>query len=83
MDGIIPGNGASLDCEETVPNPGKSHSTMRHGFAGRSLQYVSRIFPEPISRTGADEQFPEGEERTRARGAVVGHSTSGWREARV
>ena len=62
-DAIISGNGVALYCEETVPNAGKNHSTMRHGFAGRGLQYVSRIFFDPVGCTGAYEQFPEREDR--------------------
>jgi hypothetical protein len=70
---IIPGDGASLDCEETVPNPRESHSTMRHGFAGRRLQHVSRIFSNPIGSFGAHEQLLEGEEWPGTGGAVVRH----------
>lgn len=41
---IIPRNGPKLSCEEAIPNAGKSHSTVRHGFAGRSFQYVPGFF---------------------------------------
>ena len=50
---------------------------MRHGFAGRGFQYVSRIFSELVGGTGAYEQFPERQERPGACGAVVGDSAPG------
>jgi hypothetical protein len=52
----------SLDCEETVPNAREGHSTVWHGIAGRSLQYVSRIFSDPTGCIGACEQSPERQE---------------------
>ena len=80
---IISGNGAALYCEATVPNTGKNHSTMRHGFAGSGLQYVSRIVFDPVGCTGAHQQFPEREGWPGACGAVVGDSASRQLAARV
>jgi len=68
--GIIAGNGTRLACEETVPNSGKSHSAVRHGFAGRGLQYVPGLFSEPAGCAGPDEQVPEWKERSGACGAA-------------
>jgi membrane protein len=41
---IILRHDANLSCEEIVPSTGKSHSTVRHGVAGRGLQYVPGFF---------------------------------------
>src|SRR5579864_1635224 len=58
---IIRRNGVARDCEETVSNSDKSHPAVRHGFAGRSLQYVSRLFPQPFGGFGSYEPFSAGE----------------------
>ena len=50
VNGIISRDGAELSCEETVPHSRKSHSTMRHGFASRGIQYVPGAFPDPAVR---------------------------------
>src|ERR1700730_13063164 len=80
---IILRNGAKLCCEETIPNPGKSHSTVRHGVAGRSLQYVPGVFFESAGYARPDEQFSKRKERWAACCAAFEHFVSGTLEARV
>src|ERR1700740_3384515 len=68
--GIIAGHGTRLACEETVPNSSKSHSAVRHGFAGRGLQYVPGLFSEPAGCAGPNEQLAAWKERSGACGAA-------------
>ena len=63
LSDIIPRNDAKLSCEETISNTGKNHSTVRHGVAGRSLQYVRRFLFESAGCARPNEQFSKREER--------------------
>jgi hypothetical protein len=71
---IIPRNGPKLSCEETITNAGKNHSAVRHGVAGRSLQYVPGFFFESAGCARTDEQFSKREEWWRARCAAFDDS---------
>ena len=74
---IILRNGAKLSCEETIPSTGKSHSTVRHGVAGRCLQYVPGFFFESAGYARPNEQFSKRKERWAACCAAFDDSAPG------
>ena len=82
-NGIIQGNAAQFSCEETVSHVRKSHSTMRHGFASRGIQYVPGVFSDPAGCAGPGEQFSARTERSGTCGAAFGDSSPGQLAARI
>src|ERR1017187_9735019 len=44
-NGIIRRNGVNISCEETIPDAGENHSSMRYGVSSSGLQYVPGLFP--------------------------------------
>lgn len=69
-------NGSKWVCEKTGPHGCPRHSSVRHGFAGGRLQYVSGFLSQSFVCVGPDEQVLEQQEWSRLCGAACRNSAA-------